>query len=114
MNLRKDHSQEQIKPYHCESPAVRFRLGLTRTFSRCAASGRDLEGGGDVESGSSLRRLSCVSPGVFTLITNLVHFCFHSSAFALAVVRLATQFHGITTFSDGCLGSSNDEGRSEV
>jgi hypothetical protein len=52
---------------------------------------------------------------VVSLSPRVVRFPFELSCFFyLYLLERLVCFYSFTTFSDGCLGSNNDEGRSEV
>ena len=105
MNLRKDHSHA-ISTF--ESPCTEPCEALARdggVLSYSDAPGGKLVGGregGTVFRSSSCRRALSLEP-LFVFLLYL-----------LSGVALPTMSIRLTTFSDGCLGSNNDEGRSEV
>ena len=101
MNLRKDHSHI-IQSHSCE--LVGEGLCDRRAFAG-AAFVQMLKGGG-ASFGTSSDSFSLP-------VLAAKHIC-SSFLFSSVSMALLSHVYSFTTFSDGCLGSINDEGRSEV
>ena len=96
MNLRKDHSHEHSN-FTVNFPCERL-------------------GGMPVAYAAVPMQNSRVAKQVWSLVVLLVPaaVCLYHNVCLAACYFCLGHFCMFTTFSDGCLGSSNDEGRSEV